>query len=703
MNNPVRLEKDTEIAVIIVDNPPVNALSQAVRAGILEAIEAADSDPEVAAIVLRCAGRTFIAGADIREFGKPLAAPDLVSVIARIEGASKPVVAAIHGTALGGGFEITLGCHYRCASPAARVGFPEVKLGILPGAGGTQRLPRLTGIGTALEVIVSGDPVPAPRACEMGAIDEIIDGDLATGAIAAARRLVAEKTPLRRTGELPLDGSALPDGFFASFRARIAARTRGQFAPERCIRAVEGGLAASSFEEGRRNERALFEECLKSPESAALRTMFFAERQCARIPGIDRDTAKRDIGTAAVIGAGTMGGGIAMNFANAGIPVTVVERDREALDRGLAVIRGNYERSAKRGRITEAEATARMALIHPALDMAQVAGADIIIEAVFENMDIKKQVFAALDKVARAGAILATNTSTLDVDEIAATTARPGDVIGTHFFSPANVMRLLEVVRGKKTEKEVIATAMGLAKKIGKTAVLSGVCYGFIGNRMLEGYLREANLLLLEGATPSRVDKVLYDFGFPMGPFAMSDLAGIDVGYLVRQERRPLIEVDKTYGAPGDALYRMGRLGLKTGAGYFRYDKDSRTPQPDPVVKALIVDEAKRLAITRRDIDDGEILERCLLPLVNEGALILDEGIALRGGDIDVVWNYGYGFPRYRGGPMFWADATGLGEILARIEKYRARFGDRHWTPAPLIERLAASGGRLSDYQENPS
>ncbi len=697
MSEVVRFERQGEIGVITIDNPPVNALSHAVRSGISEAIAKAGADDAVRAVILICAGRTFIAGADITEFGKPLAPPDLVTVIKEIESLPKPVVAAIHGTALGGGLETALACHYRCAVPSARLGVPEVKLGILPGAGGTQRLPRLIGVKPALDMILSGDPLPASKALELGLIDEMIDGDLLDGAVAYARRLLEENAPLRRIRDMEVKDPPAP-GFFDEYRRAIAARTRGYFAPERCIRAVEGALSLP-FDEGLKNERALFVECLNSKESAALRHVFFAERQVARIPDIPKDTRKREIARAAVIGAGTMGGGIAMNFANAGIPVTVLEVNDDALRRGLEVIEGNYARSVSRGRLTRDEMDRRMGLISGTLDDAELGDADIVIEAVFENMALKKEVFAKLDEVCKPGAILATNTSTLDVNEIAAATSRPQDVIGTHFFSPANVMRLLEIVRGEKTARDVVATTLALAKKLRKVGVVVGVCYGFVGNRMLEGYLREAEFLLLEGATPEQVDAALYDFGMPMGPFAMSDLAGIDVGYRVRQERKGQRPEDARVGAIADRLYEIGRYGQKTQAGFYRYEAGDRTPKSDPEVHELIERESARLGIERRQIDAQEIVERCIYPLINEGARILEEGIALRPGDIDIVWIYGYGFPPYRGGPMFHADLVGLQTIYSRILDFAERDA-RYWQPAPLLQRLAEAGQSFADYQE---
>ncbi|MFQ5534132.1 MAG: 3-hydroxyacyl-CoA dehydrogenase NAD-binding domain-containing protein [Sphingomonadales bacterium] len=691
MSYMVGTEIRRRVAVITVDNPPVNALSRPVRQGIHDAILKARADDAVDAMVLICTGRTFMAGADIREFGKPPASPDLRTVIGEIENADKPVIAAIHGAAL----ETALGCHYRCAVATARVGVPEVKLGLLPGAGGTQRLPRLIGIKAALDMIVSGNPTPAATALDLGLIDHIVEGDLLEGAVVYAEKLVRQGAAARRIRDMAVDATVLDEDFLDNYRQAIARKTRGYFAPERCIQAVEAAISLP-FDEGLAHERALFVECMQSTASAALRHVFFAEREAAHIPDVPGDTPKRRIETAAVLGAGTMGGGIAMNFANAGIPVTILEIEEQALDRGLALIGKNYQATRDKGRLSQAQVDECMGLITGTLDYGDLADADIVIEAVFENMAIKKQVFGKLDAVCKPGAILATNTSTLDIDEIAAVTSRPGDVIGTHFFSPANVMKLLEVVRGERTERQVIATTMKLAKTLAKIPVLARVCYGFIGNRMLEGYGREAGLLLLEGATPEQVDKALYDFGMPMGPFAMSDLAGVDVSYRVRQERKNDLPDDERHAVIGDRLFERGRYGQKTGSGYFRYEPGSRTPISDPEVHALIEREAARLGIERRPISDDEIVKRCIYPIINEGARVLEDGIALRPGDIDVVWVHGYGFPAYRGGPMFYADTVGLGEILNTLRAYRDIHGD-YWEPAPLLEKLAGKGQGFSD------
>ncbi|HEY7363400.1 MAG TPA: 3-hydroxyacyl-CoA dehydrogenase NAD-binding domain-containing protein [Methylomirabilota bacterium] len=682
----VSLDRRGRVAVLTVDNPPVNALSHHVRVGLRDGLRQAVGDPGVAAIVLACAGRTFIAGADITEFGKPPQEPVLGEVLEAIEQSAKPVVAAIHGTALGGGLEVAMTCHWRVGVPTARLGQPEVKLGLLPGAGGTQRLPRLVGVEKALSMIVSGDPIGGEEAHRLGLLDQLIEGDLTAGAVAFAERVVAEGRPLRRVRDLD-DKIAAARGkpeIFSEFRKSVARQTRGFRAPEACIKAVEGAVSLP-FAQGLARERELFGELLNSPESRAQRYFFFAERESAKIPDVPADTPTRAIAKVAVIGAGTMGGGIAMNFASIGIPVTVVEVARDALDRGLGVVRKNYEATAARGRLSSADVERRMGLIRGSVDFADVADADMVIEAVFEEMPLKKEVFARLDKVAKAEAILATNTSTLDVNEIGAATRRPESVIGTHFFSPANVMRLLEVVRGAKTSKSTIATAMAVGRRIGKVPVLVGVCHAFVGNRMLHQRGREAERLLLEGALPQQVDKVLYDFGFPMGPFAMGDLAGLDVGWRGRKARG-------TRAPVADRLCEMGRFGQKTGAGFYRYEGSDRTPRPDPEVDRLIADVAKQEGVTRRPIPDAEILERLLYPMINEGAKILEEGIAIRASDIDVIWVYGYGWPVYRGGPMHWADQTGLKVIRDRLLELERRSGDERWRPAALLGRLADQG-----------
>jgi 3-hydroxyacyl-CoA dehydrogenase len=682
----VDLDRRGRVAVLTVNNPPVNALSQHVRQGLRDGVQQAIADPAVGAIVITCAGRTFIAGADITEFGKPPAAPGLHEVLDLIENSPKPVVAAVHGTALGGGLEVTLACHYRVGVKDARFGLPEVKLGLLPGAGGTQRLPRVVGVEKGLSMMVSGDPIRADEALKAGLIDEIVEGDLAAAGVAFAEKVLNEKRPLKKIRDLDDKVAAVrgkPE-VFANFRKSVARQTRGFRAPENIIKAVEAAVSLP-FAEGLKRERELFAELLTSPESKAQRYFFFAEREAAKIPDVPADTPARDVKKAAVIGAGTMGGGIAMNFANAGIPVTVVEMNQENLDRGLGIVRKNYEATASRGRLTAADVEKRMGLITGTTDWNAVRDADMIIEAVFEEMPIKKEVFAKLDGIAKPDAVLATNTSTLDVDEIASATKRPESVIGTHFFSPANVMRLLENVRGKKSSKTTIATAMTIGRRIAKVPVLVGVCYGFVGNRMLHQRGQQAEKLILEGALPHQVDKVLTDFGFPMGPFAMGDLAGLDVGWRIRKGRG-------TKSPVADRICELGRFGQKTGSGYFRYEKGDRTPIPDPEVEKIIVDVATEQGITRRHITDEEILQRLLYPMVNEGAKILDEKIAIRASDIDVIWVYGYGWPVYRGGPMFWADQIGLRALRDKMVEFQKASGDPFWTPAPLLNRLADEG-----------
>jgi 3-hydroxyacyl-CoA dehydrogenase len=682
----VDLDRRGRVAVLTVNNPPVNALSQHVRQGLREGVKQAIADAAASAIVITCAGRTFIAGADITEFGKPPAAPGLSEVLDLIEGSAKPVVAAVHGTALGGGLEVTLACHYRVGVKDARFGLPEVKLGLLPGAGGTQRLPRVVGVEKGLAMMVSGDPIHADEALASGLIDEIVQGDLTAAGVAFAEKVLAEKRPLRKIRDLD-DKLAAVRGkpeVFANFRKSVARQTRGFRAPENIVKAVEAAVALP-FAEGLKRERELFLELLTSPESKAQRYFFFAEREATKIPDVPADTPVKDVRKAAVIGAGTMGGGIAMNFANVGIPVTVVEMNQEALDRGLGVVRKNYEATASRGRLTAADVEKRMGLIQGTTDWNAVRDADIVVEAVFEEMPVKKEVFAKLDGLAKPDAVLATNTSTLDVDEIASATKRPESVIGTHFFSPANVMRLLENVRGVKSSKSTVATVMALGRRINKVPVLVGVCYGFVGNRMLHQRGQQAEKLILEGALPHQVDKVLTDFGFPMGPFAMGDLAGLDVGWRIRKGRGVKSPV-------ADRICELGRFGQKTGSGYFKYEKGDRTPIPDPEVEKIIVDVATEQGITRRHVTDEEILQRLLYPMVNEGAKILDEKIAIRASDIDVIWVYGYGWPVYRGGPMFWADQIGLRSVRDTMLAFQKATGDAFWTPAPLLARLADEG-----------
>ena len=687
MNSVVDLSIEGEVALVTINSPPVNALSQAVREGLKRGVEAAEANGAVKAIVIICDGRTFIAGADISEFGKPPAPPSLQEALDAMENASKPVIAAIHGTALGGGFEVALTAHYRIAVPSAKCGLPEIKLGIIPGAGGTQRLPRLIGPEKALDVILSGTPFGAREAKEWGVVDELAEeGKLRESALRYAKRLVAEKAPLKKVRDRsdriePARGH--PEIFEAVAKAN-ARKYRGFEAWKGAIELVENAVNLP-FDEGMAKERAIFTRLVVTNQSKAQRYVFFAERQAAKVADIPADTAVRKIAKVGVIGAGTMGGGISMNFLNAGIPVTIVETSKEALDRGVSVMRRNYENTAKKGRMTMAEVEERMGKLSPTLDFNALADADLVIEAAFEDMDLKKSIFERLDAIAKPGAILASNTSYLDVDAIAAKTKRPEDVLGAHFFSPANVMRLLEIVRGEKTSKSVLATITQLAPKIGKVPVVVGVAHGFVGNRMLAQRQREAQKLILEGATPSDVDRVLVDFGLPMGPFAMSDLAGLDIGWSAATSKRASIR---------DILCEEGRRGQKTGAGFYDYD-EARNAKPSAKVEGIIRDFAKSKGIEQRKIGDAEILERLIYPMINEGAKILEEGKAQRASDIDIVWINGYGWPIYRGGPMFYADTVGLKTVLAKLKEFQAKFGD-DFKPAALLENLAAEGGTFT-------
>ncbi|HEY0940644.1 MAG TPA: 3-hydroxyacyl-CoA dehydrogenase NAD-binding domain-containing protein [Steroidobacter sp.] len=678
------------IAIITIDYPPVNALSHAVREGIVKGMQQANADTAVKAVVLICNGRTFMAGADITEFGKPMQEPWLPDVITTIENSSKPVIAAIHGTALGGGLEVALGCHYRVAVPSAKCGLPEVHLGLLPGAGGTQRLPRIVGPQMALEMVTSGAHVDAKRAHAAGLIDELVaEGDLRAGAIGYAKKVVAENRPLKKVRDMneKVEAARGKPEIFADFRKANARKFRGFLAPEYNIRCIEAAVN-QPFEEGLKLERQLFQELMTGVQSAAQRYVFFAERQVWKVPDITDDIPTLPIAKVGIIGAGTMGGGIAMNFANVGIPVTIVETKQEALERGLGVIRKNYETTAKRGKLKPEDVEKRMGLLSGTLELEKLADCDLIIEAVFENMDVKKDVFGKLDKIARQGAILASNTSYLDINEIASATQRPEWVLGLHFFSPANVMRLLEVVRGAKTSKQVIATAMQLAKRIGKVAALVGVCHGFVGNRMLAARHDQAFAMLMEGAMPWDVDKVLYDFGMPMGPFAMSDLAGLDIGWNKEKSSSSTVR---------EVLCEMDRRGQKTKAGFYDYD-EQRNAKPSPVTEKIIKDFMAKAGATPRQISEQEILERCIYPMINEGAKILEEKIAIRPSDIDIVWINGYGWPVYRGGPMFYADTIGLPTVVAKLKEYAPKLGP-DFTISPLLEKLAAEGKRFQDLK----
>lgn len=685
---PVSESREGAVAVLTLQSPPVNALGSALREGIRAAIERAEADPAVKAIVLIGGGRMFSAGADITEFGKPQSGIGLPDLLNRIEAVGKPVVAAIHGNALGGGLETALACHYRVAVPSAKVGLPEVKLGILPGAGGTQRLPRIVGPRKALEVIVGGAPIGAKQAAAMGLIDDLApEESLRAHAVAFAERVAAEGRPLTKIRDREdriAEGRDDP-GLFDAFRTENARRMRGFEAPEACIACIEAACRLP-FEQGLAFEREQFLTLVSGEQSAAQRYVFFAERQTAKIPDVPETTPARPVAKVGIIGAGTMGGGIAMNFLNAGLPVTIVETKREALDRGLGTIRTNYENTARKGRLRPEDVETRMGLLTDTLDLDALKDCDLIIEAVFEDMAIKQEIFSKLDRIAKPGAILASNTSYLDIDAIAAATGRPGDVIGLHFFSPANVMRLLEVVRGARTSQDVIATAMQVGRRIGKIAVLVGVCHGFVGNRMLAQRQREANRLILEGVKPWDVDRVIHDFGLPMGPFAMSDLAGLDIGWSRETNRSETVR---------DLLCEQDRRGQKTGAGFYDYDA-KRNATPSPVTEEIIARVAARQGVAQKPASDQEILERCLYPMVNEGAKILEEGKAIRASDIDIVWINGYGWPVYRGGPMFWADGIGLRRVLERLRAYEALYGDA-FKPSPLLERLAAEGKGFKD------
>ncbi|WP_206074335.1 3-hydroxyacyl-CoA dehydrogenase NAD-binding domain-containing protein [Marinobacter fuscus] len=692
----VSYQKVEELGVITINNPPVNALSQSVRQGLVDALQQAGRD-DTKAVVLICEGRTFIAGADISEFGKPPLEPSLPEVNAAIEACPKPVIAALHGTALGGGFEVALSCDYRCALASAQVGLPEVNLGLLPGAGGTQRLPRLIGPEAALEMITSGQRVGSAKASALGLIDRILAEPLAENALAYARELVAKGAGVRRVRDLQVAGEGFGEAEFAEWRTRLAKRKRGQKAPQRIVDCVETALS-KPFEQGLAFERAQFVECVQSEQSAALRHIFFAEREAARVPGLDKSVMPRSVARVGIIGAGTMGGGIAMCFANAGIPVTLVEQNQEGLDRGLGLIRKNYEITVSKGKLTGPAAQERQKLISGSTDYADVGDVDLVIEAVFESMDVKKQVFAELDEHCKPGAILATNTSYLDINEIAASVSRPADVVGLHFFSPANVMRLLEVVRTDQVADDVLATAMALGKRIGKVPVLAGVCFGFIGNRMLRQYAREAQLCLIEGGTPEQIDSALTGFGMAMGPLAVSDLAGLDISYKARQALTQEQKGDPRSYCIADALVEMGRLGQKSGAGYYRYDPKTRARESDPEVVAVVEAQAAQQGITRRTLSDQEILDRHLLALVNEGFRILEEGVALRPGDIDVVYVNGYGFPSYQGGPMFYASQLGLEQVSQRLEALHQQTGEAYWQPAPLLQQLVRDGQTLADW-----
>jgi 3-hydroxyacyl-CoA dehydrogenase len=676
------------IGIAVVDYPPVNALSHAVRAGLVAAIDRLESDADIDALVILCAGRTFIAGADITEFGKPMQEPQLASVVARIEGAAKPVIAAIHGKALGGGLEVALGCHYRVALKNAAIGLPEVKLGIVPGTGGTQRLPRLVGLETALTMITEGGDLSAEKALAAGALDQLIDGDLEQGAIAFAQNIVAEGRGVRRTGELPPPPENIE--LFEQVAKTLTKKRRGLEAPQRAIEAVRFAYQYP-FDEALQREYALCVELLKSPQSKALRHVFAAEREIARVPGLPADTPTRAVDSVAVIGLGVMGIGIAQAFANIGVPVVALARSQDSLDRAMASLRKQYAGAVSRGSLKQEDADKRLQLIKPTLSYTDLANVDLVVEAVAEEVEPKKAVFAELGRATKPGAILASNTSYVDIDVLAEASGRPQDVCGMHFFNPANVMRLLENVRGAKTGQDVLATLMAVGKRLGKLPILVGVCDGFIVNRMLSKRSREAAFMLEEGATPQQIDKVLLEFGFPMGPYALGDLAGIDVQYAARQARFAKLSEREKAANFVDQLYALGRFGQKTSAGWYRYD-ENRKSSPDPVIDTLLADHARARGIAQRKIGDEEIRERCIYAMINEGAKIIDEGVVSRPHEIDMAMVNGIGFPAYTGGPMFLADQIGLAKVRATMLRYRDSVGAEFWTPAPSIERLAAEG-----------
>lgn len=678
-----------DIGIITINNPPVNALSHLVREGIQKAVENAQNDQSKALLIM-CEGTTFIAGADISEFGQPPKAPLLPAVMTTIETSQKPVIAALHGTALGGGFEIALSCHYRCAVPSAKVGLPEIKLGLLPGAGGTQRTPRLAGVENALDLMISGTPLSAEKAKEDGLIDHIIDADdMKQSALSYAKQLLADGHGPRMTSALSVDTDHLSPTFFDDYKKKIAKKAKNQIAHAHIIDCVEASTSLS-FEDGLKKERDCFVECRNSSQSKALRHIFFAERQARKIDALPKETPIRDIRRVGVIGGGLMGCGIAMNFANAGIPVTLLEINQDALDKGLKGLEKTYQSAVKKGKSTQAAADNCLALITGTTDYADFSDVDLVIEAVFESMDVKKQVFAKLDEVCKKGAILASNTSYLDINEIAQATTRPQDVIGLHFFSPAHIMKLLEIVQADKTADDVVATSMKVASKIKKNPVLAKVCYGFIGNRMLRQYLREVQICLLEGALPQQIDKAMMDWGMAMGPLMVADMAGLDISYKARKELTLEQKGDPRSYRVADMLVEAGRLGQKTNAGYYAYDPETRQRSEDPAVVEIIEKVAADLNVKRAPLSDEEIRSRLLLTLINEGYKILEEGIAQRASDIDVVYCFGYGFPSYRGGPMFQAEEMGVEQVLDQINAYKDKLGAQYWTPSSLLEDLAA-------------
>jgi len=692
MKGQVHYEKRGKSALLSIDNPPVNPLSSGVRQGLFDGVGRALADPEIKAIVLTGLNRAFIAGADISEFGAAATqGASLNDVLEQMESSPKPIIAAINGTAFGGGLEVALCCDYRIASSAAPVGLPEVKLGLLPGAGGTQRLPRLVGAAAAVQAIVSGDPILAGKALNMGIVDKVVDTDIVESGLEFANEIIAKGSPTRKIRDL-VDKIQVDKGnteLFDSVAANLDKTNRGQFAPQQILKCIQAAVNAEDFDAGMAVEAQCFSECLNHPQREALIHIFFAERAANKIPGLSKDVPLIDVHKAAIIGAGTMGGGIAMNFANAGIAVLIHDNDPEGLERGLKVIAGNYARTVAKGRLSQQEMDQRMALIQPAGSLEELGDADVVIEAVYENLDLKKEIFSKLDTIMKPGALLATNTSGLDVDAIAASTSRPEFVCGMHFFSPANVMKLLEVVKGEKSSPATLGTAMALGKRLGKVSVMAGNCPGFIGNRMIGGYSYQANLMILEGATPAQIDKVIYEFGLAMGPFAMADMVGLDLGWRARKMRGGSNEV--TSRIP-DELCELGRYGQKNGLGYYRYEGGSRVPIADPIADEVIAKVSADLGYQRKSFSDEEILKRCIYPLVNIGAKLLEEGHALRAGDIDTVYVNGYGFPTHVGGPMWFADAQGLGDVLADIQRFYDETGADVWKPSALLERLVSEG-----------
>jgi 3-hydroxyacyl-CoA dehydrogenase len=696
MSELVSVSMQGDIAVVTVDSPPVNTLSRDVRAGLKAAFESLRGNAAAKGIVLACAGKTFLSGGDMREFETGVQEPGYHEVLRLIEDSAVPVVAALHGTVMGGGVETALACHYRVAQQGTKLGLPEITLGIIPGAGGTQRMPRLIGLEPALDMMLSGKPLSAADAAKVSLVDTAVDGDVTAAAVAYARELVAAGKGPRRTREMPVAGADRVGEILAARRAQLGKAFRNRNSPHVLLDAVQAAVELP-FDAGIARERELSNQVERAVEGRAFRHLFFGERELRRIPGLPADVKSRKVAKVGIVGAGTMGGGISMCFANAGIPVTIVDAKQEALDRGLATIRKNYERSVARGSLKPEQLEQRMALIQPTLDYAELGDADLVIEAVFENMKLKKEIFAKLDAAAKPGAILGTNTSTLDIDEIAAVTKRPQDVIGLHFFSPANVMRLLEIVQCAKTAPDVVMTALDIAKTIRKVGVVAKVCYGFIGNRMMDPYGREAERCVMEGATPEEVDAALEEFGMAMGILAVYDMAGVDIGHLTRVERAHLLPKDPSFYRPSAMLTERGWLGQKSGRGYYRYEGGKRTP--DPEVVAMIREEAARLGVPQRKPSRQEIQERCLYAMINEGARILEEGVACRASDIDIVYTAGYGFPGYRGGPMFYADTVGLKAIYDKIVEFRRTLDPQYWQPAPLLERLANAGASFAQSQ----